>query len=339
MGELEDKRHTCLAALCAVCGEVRLIPQDRDVPDGWMQLYYTPDIRRCGVARFAGYLCPDHVQFLTSASTSEEVAMETVWKAVKNHASLDLDFKYWLDESLKDIPEGSFTAEDNPARWYICGRDSGVEPDSLTGCSNGVGVFTCLNCDEVVVFDKMPRSWRQVSYKPYAYSPAYKLGYLCSDCNHYLDEGNIDERMLSWVEKRKKTNDAFREAMELLDAPGCTEPDPLGWTEKRMKSTDGFLKEAEIFEDDRTGIKVYPTKMGEIHEPDMVNHPPHYTQGGIECIDAIEASMSAEEFAGYLKGNVMKYLWRYRNKGRETEDLSKAQWYLNKLTEKADKEQ
>lgn len=64
---------------------------------------------------------------------------------------------------------------------------------------------------------------------------------------------------------------------------------------------------------------------------DNVNHPEHYTQGGIECIDAIKASMTREEFVGYLKGNCLKYLWRYRNKGKVQEDLKKAQWYLDKL--------
>ena len=49
---------------------------------------------------------------------------------------------------------------------------------------------------------------------------------------------------------------------------------------------------------------------------DFVNHPPHYTNGDIECIDAMRASMSHIEFCGYLKGNVIKYLWRYRDKGK-----------------------
>jgi len=62
---------------------------------------------------------------------------------------------------------------------------------------------------------------------------------------------------------------------------------------------------------------------------DFVNHPPHY-QGTIECIDAIEASMSAEAFKGSLKANVMKYVWRYEAKGG-VESLQKAQWYLNRL--------
>jgi len=63
---------------------------------------------------------------------------------------------------------------------------------------------------------------------------------------------------------------------------------------------------------------------------DPVNHPHHYTAGGIECIEAIKASMTASEFAGYLKGNCMKYLWRYQNKGG-LESLRKCEWYLKRL--------
>jgi len=66
---------------------------------------------------------------------------------------------------------------------------------------------------------------------------------------------------------------------------------------------------------------------------DNVNHPDHYTTGDIECIDAIKASMTPEQFKGYLKGNSMKYIWRYENKGKAYEDLLKAEWYLKKLIE------
>ena len=65
---------------------------------------------------------------------------------------------------------------------------------------------------------------------------------------------------------------------------------------------------------------------------DPVNHPLHYTQGEIECIDAIRASMSKEAFEGYLKGNAVKYLWRYQQKGGN-QDLQKAEWYLLRLIE------
>lgn len=44
--------------------------------------------------------------------------------------------------------------------------------------------------------------------------------------------------------------------------------------------------------------------------PDMVNKPPHYTTGNVECIDAIRAALTAEEFRGYCKGNVIKYTFR-----------------------------
>ena len=64
---------------------------------------------------------------------------------------------------------------------------------------------------------------------------------------------------------------------------------------------------------------------------DAVNHPSHYTQGGIECIDAMKASMSDEAFKGLLKGNVIKYIWRYEKKVNPLEDLKKAKWYLERL--------
>ena len=63
---------------------------------------------------------------------------------------------------------------------------------------------------------------------------------------------------------------------------------------------------------------------------DMVNHPPHYNKAGIETIDAIKA-MTDTGFQYYLQGNIMKYLWRYERKGKELEDLKKAQWYLDRL--------
>ena len=63
---------------------------------------------------------------------------------------------------------------------------------------------------------------------------------------------------------------------------------------------------------------------------DLVNHPPHYTNSSIECIEAIEAQLTPEEFRGYLKGNVAKYIWRERHKG-QIQSLKKAGWYLDLL--------
>lgn len=63
---------------------------------------------------------------------------------------------------------------------------------------------------------------------------------------------------------------------------------------------------------------------------DSVDNPAHYNKGGVECIDAIRGSMSAEAFRGFLKGNVMKYVFRYEAKNG-LEDLRKARWYLERL--------
>ena len=64
---------------------------------------------------------------------------------------------------------------------------------------------------------------------------------------------------------------------------------------------------------------------------DNIN-PDHYKSGEIECIEAIKASMTREEFLGYLKGNSIKYLWRYRNKNKNVvEDLKKSIWYTQRL--------
>ena len=66
--------------------------------------------------------------------------------------------------------------------------------------------------------------------------------------------------------------------------------------------------------------------------PDPINHPDHYTTASIECNDAIRAALTEDEFRGYCKGNVIKYVWRERHKGG-TESLLKAAWYLRRLTD------
>lgn len=74
---------------------------------------------------------------------------------------------------------------------------------------------------------------------------------------------------------------------------------------------------------------VVPAKLSDLVDPkeyaDMVNHPPHYTQGGIETIDFIEAKKLS-----YNLGNVVKYITRSDLKGNKLEDLQKARWYLDR---------
>lgn len=72
--------------------------------------------------------------------------------------------------------------------------------------------------------------------------------------------------------------------------------------------------------------------MADIHQfpVDMVNHPPHYTQGAVECIDAVRAALGDSEFLGYCNGCAIKYLWRWRSKGG-SEDLRKARFYIERM--------
>jgi transcriptional regulator len=87
---------------------------------------------------------------------------------------------------------------------------------------------------------------------------------------------------------------------------------------------ENFLESewANAFSDDQAAQGIdWPTPP----KPDMVNSPNHYTAGGIETIDFIEAKK-----LGYHLGNVVKYVSRAPHKGRQLEDLKKARWYLDR---------
>lgn len=64
-----------------------------------------------------------------------------------------------------------------------------------------------------------------------------------------------------------------------------------------------------------------------------VNHPKHYNQGSIECIDAMIAAFGKEEVKSFCKLNAFKYIWRANYKNNAKEDLDKAVWYLTKALE------
>lgn len=71
---------------------------------------------------------------------------------------------------------------------------------------------------------------------------------------------------------------------------------------------------------------------------DMVNHPSHYTQGGIECVDALEAAtINLKGIEAVCTANAIKYLWRWKEKGG-IEDLEKSKWYIDRLIKKMEKQ-
>jgi hypothetical protein len=71
---------------------------------------------------------------------------------------------------------------------------------------------------------------------------------------------------------------------------------------------------------------------------DMVNQPPHYTKGGMETIDIMEAKSTPEEFKGHLKLTALKYLTRAGHKDDELQDAKKTQWYVNRWVKTIEKQ-
>lgn len=83
----------------------------------------------------------------------------------------------------------------------------------------------------------------------------------------------------------------------------------------------------------------YENKSSDLYtmeKEDLVNHPSHYTKGGIETLDFIKAKLSHKEYVGYLIGNILKYVSRATLKGNLLQDLKKAQFYINDLVKKVE---
>lgn len=114
--------------------------------------------------------------------------------------------------------------------------------------------------------------------------------------------------------------------MMLEECPGGVCPVPWAVDTSGEDSSDKTERPSSSWD---TYINKHEEVLKEINK-DNVNHPAHYTDGGIECIEAIEAQLTPEEYRGYLKGNVAKYVWREQHKGG-IESLKKAQWYLTRL--------
>lgn len=93
----------------------------------------------------------------------------------------------------------------------------------------------------------------------------------------------------------------------------------------------GDLDEEDKKKVEENYAKVFPPAY------DPVNHPSHYTQGGIDCIDAMTAAFGKKTVEDFCLCNAFKYVWRTRKKNG-LEDCKKAQWYLNKYVEMVENE-
>lgn len=66
---------------------------------------------------------------------------------------------------------------------------------------------------------------------------------------------------------------------------------------------------------------------------DMINSPAHYSQGSVECIDAMVSAFGIEGTKAFCKINAFKYLWRLGRKDEEKQEIGKIKWYLDKYME------
>lgn len=102
------------------------------------------------------------------------------------------------------------------------------------------------------------------------------------------------------------------------------EPSGTDWLSRIIAQRERVAEAYDHLNDFPLVSEKYPNR-------DVVNHPSHYTQGGIECIDAIKAAtVGKEPMEAVCVANIVKYLWRYEEKNG-LEDVKKARWYLERL--------
>lgn len=160
----------------------------------------------------------------------------------------------------------------------------------------------------------------------------------CQSCTKHLGKKSIDD----------VHNDCYQCVWEHKTTGVWSFYDPVDKADfnKQVQDWEEFFagaEEDEIIEENNVTLRFYrpdpkmtdkeiEQEMGwQGHNPifvDNVNHPKHYTVGGIETIDFIKAKLGTEGTIAYCLGNVIKYVTRWKDKGG-LEDLKKAQWYLN----------
>ena len=107
---------------------------------------------------------------------------------------------------------------------------------------------------------------------------------------------------------------------------------------RELYNVEGFYdgRYGAILNKDGTRYEVYSSIINKEYElvttHDPVNNPQHYTNGGVECIDAMIAAYGKEVVMHFCQCNAFKYQWRF-DKKNGTEDLKKAEWYNNKYIE------
>lgn len=153
----------------------------------------------------------------------------------------------------------------------------------------------------------------------------------------YIDPITVEyNRLKEQVEEAKLRESWGKHVCSCCGRATYSAGKPRGWRVYRLPDDPGGTREYGVCRDCLKTIGYsYSDSTAPVEKnPDMVNHPDHYkAANGVECIDVIEEFLSPDEFRGYLKGQVLKYLFRAGKKdpAKETEDYEKAGWYIRKL--------
>ena len=146
---------------------------------------------------------------------------------------------------------------------------------------------------------------------------------------HYIADDTIS---YGWKHDREDGEFDFYHAAGWTEAQARKHAWDDYWGElQRSKSPEGILPSTQV-EPILSAVESERDRTAQ----DMVNSPDHYTAGGVETIDSIQASMLRGEFQAYCRGNAIKYLSRAGRKGPAREDIRKAVWYLEKWLEVED---
>jgi hypothetical protein len=130
------------------------------------------------------------------------------------------------------------------------------------------------------------------------------------------------------IEKIKKAIQKIKSVLTLTTEQNSEKPFSLFFAlEDKLKVIEEEVTELEKIQN---YTKASTTSTKENLQKEMVNHPSHYKNGNIECIEAMIDVFGKDKVAAFCELNAFKYQWRANNKGTDIQDKKKAIWYLNK---------
>lgn len=223
-------------------------------------------------------------------------------------------------EYPKDQKSSYYIAFDSGEKGWFASRFEKYEEPQSKPCKFKVG-------DKVI---PMTSDWGIQSGVIYTVRTVRKS--FSGDLTWILSLKEVDARFHYSEDRFELASAYLGDKVELyhdLQAAGSVGP----WFTKKLAEDASKRMEQKIIAGSNLGGMIL--KAGDIGTYDMVNRPKHYTNGGVECIDAIESAIKGLPASyAFLVGQIIKYIWRFYWKGKPLEDLEKAKFYLERLISK-----